>query len=97
MGSMVQVALDCQGEKLAELADCSYFAVGRFERGLARNAARAAGSPGRERAPASARFPRNGASQADSSLACETTSRSIPSWSSIVAFLFFGVFIGASP
>lgn len=97
MGSMGQVALDCQGEKLAELADCSYFAVGRFERGLARNAARAAGSPGSERAAGSDRFTRNGASQADSSLACETTSRSIPSWSSVVAFLFFGVFIGASP
>src|ERR1039457_3991546 len=97
MGSMGQVALDCQGEKLAELADCSYFAVGLFARGLARTAARADGSWGSERAARSDRFPRNGASQADSSLACETTTRSIPSWSSVVAFLFFGVFIGASP
>src|ERR1019366_8403853 len=97
MGSMGQVALDCQGEQLAELANCSYFAVGRFERGLAKTAAPAAGSPGSERAAGSDRFTRNGASQADSSLACETTSRSIASWSSVVAFLFFGVFIGASP
>src|ERR1039458_9688446 len=96
MGSMGQVALDCQGEKLAELADCSYFAVGRFARGLARNAARAAGSRGSGGPPGPSRFTRNGASQADSPLACETTSRSIPSWSSVVAFLFFGVFIGAS-
>src|ERR1039457_1194132 len=111
MGSMGQVALDCQGEKLAELANCSYFAVGRFERGLARNAARTAGSPGSERAAGSYRFTRNGASQAGggapapslspqtgppravSPPACKPPSRSIPSWSSVVAFLFFGVFI----
>jgi hypothetical protein len=41
---------------------------------LARNAARAASSPGSERAAASDRFTRTGASQADSSLARETTS-----------------------
>jgi hypothetical protein len=37
-----------------------------------------------------------GASQAESSAAWEMTSRSIPSWSGMVIFLFFFVLIGAS-
>src|ERR1035441_6918169 len=41
---------------------------------LARNAARAASSPGSERAAGVDRFTRTAASQADSSLACATTS-----------------------
>jgi len=55
---------------------------------LARNAARAASSPERKSEAGFDSLTRTGASQADSSLTCETTSRSILSWWCVMAFLF---------
>src|ERR1700691_67923 len=63
---------------------------------LARNAARAASSPGSDSAARFDRLTRIAASQADPSLACAITSRLIASWSGAVALLFFDAFIGAN-
>ena len=58
---------------------------------LAREAARAASSPGIDRAAGFDRLIRTGVSHAESSFTCETTIWSIASWSSVADVFFFGI------